>query len=605
MTSTSSTTTNTPASAVPAAPVSLTSDPTAVGASCPVTRLTLVHFLDLKTLQELQDSFTALTGLKTDIVDPAGKPLTVPNQSGEPARGHPTNESIIGPKIADSNGPIAAPIVVEGQELGSVRIESRAERSDATVNRQKLVSLLTNFGVPSDKVSSMLDAAEQAFAPPRAAAVQAIFLLANHLARLCYQEHQLRERVGELAAINKLSALLAGARDVQQILDTAVLTAAQVLGAKAATIRLLNEETRELTIKAVYGLSEDYLNKGPVHADSAAIARSAFAGEVVYVEDMTTDPRVIYPEDAEREGLVSFLVSGIIYHSRPIGLFQIYSATKQKFGRFDINLLQSISQITATAIESARLAVARQEGEKVQRQVRLAADVQRRMLPGTMPQIKAFDIGARYVPSFELGGDFYDFIDLDGHLGVAVCDVVGKGIAASLLMASVRASLRAYAQDVYDIDEIISRVNISLSRDTRSDEFATLFYGVLDPSTRRMTYCNAGHEPPLLLRDGRFTRLDVGGTVVGIDREQTYEKSIVQLEPGDFLLFYTDGLTDAQNFNNEKFGRTRILKAMRDTEKTTAQEAVNHLLWEMRRFIGLKPAIDDTTIVAVKVNPRS
>jgi serine phosphatase RsbU (regulator of sigma subunit) len=171
-------------------------------------------------------------------------------------------------------------------------------------------------------------------------------------------------------------------------------------------------------------------------------------------------------------------------------------------------------------------------------------------------------------------------------------------------MASVRSSLRAYAQDVYDLDEIMSRVNIALSRDTRSDEFATLFYGVLDPATRRMTYCSAGHEPPLLLRDGKFTKLDVGGTVVGIDPEQVYEKGVVQLQDGDFLLFYTDGLTDAQNFNNERFGRTRILKAMRDMEKAPAQDAVNHMLWEMRRYIGLKPAIDDTTIVVVKVGAK-
>ena len=95
-----------------------------------------------------------------------------------------------------------------------------------------------------------------------------------------------------------------------------------------------------------------------------------------------------------------------------------------------------------------------------------------------------------------------------------------------------------------------------------------------------------------------------GGTVVGIDPEQVYEKGVVQLQDGDFLLFYTDGLTDAQNFNNERFGRTRILKAMRDMEKATAQDAVNHMLWEMRRFIGLKPAIDDTTIVVVKVNRK-
>ena len=155
---------------------------------------------------------------------------------------------------------------------------------------------------------------------------------------------------------------------------------------------------------------------------------------------------------------------------------------------------------------------------------------------GVIPTPKGFDIAARYVPSFDLGGDFYDFIDLDGHVGVAVGDVVGKGVAASLLMASVRASLRAYAQDVYDLDEVISRVNHALCRDTLDNEFATLWYGVLDPSRMRLTYCNAGHEPPLLYRDGNVYTLEAGGMIVGVDPTQAYQKGLWDLKPGDCLL---------------------------------------------------------------------
>jgi phosphoserine phosphatase RsbU/P len=211
-------------------------------------------------------------------------------------------------------------------------------------------------------------------------------------------------------------------------------------------------------------------------------------------------------------------------------------------------------------------------------------------------------VAARYVPSFELGGDFYDFIELEGHLGVGIGDVVGKGIAASLLMASVRASLRAFAQDVYDIDEIMARINLALSRDTLTNEFATLFYGVLDPSTLRMTYSNAGHEPPLLLRKGKIIQLDVGGTVLGIDANHHYEKGLISLEPGDLMLLYTDGLCDAVNFDMKRFGRERVKQALLDMDGKSAQEALNHILWQMRRFVGLRASIDDTTLVTIKVN---
>jgi hypothetical protein len=263
------------------------------------------------------------------------------------------------------------------------------------------------------------------------------------------------------------------------------------------------------------------------------------------------------PEQAEREGLASMLFAGIIYQGRPIGVLQVGTAERRSFSRFQRDLLQAMAQLVAAAIENARLDRSRRETERVQRQLRLAADVQRRMLPRHLPEIDPLHVAARYVPSFELSGDFYDFLSLDGHLGVAIGDVAGKGVAASLLMASVRSSLRAYAQDLYDIDQIMARVNAALTRDTLDNEFATLFYGVIDPVAMRLTCCNAGHEPPLLLRGDEVIHLDIGGMIVGVDAGQEYERAVVDLEPGDLLLLYTDGLIDARNDAGEAFGRKR------------------------------------------------
>lgn len=571
--------------------------------ACNLPRLSLTEFLDIRTLQELQDSFSAVTRVRTSIRDAAGRPVTMPTDTLGQARSNAVLDHLIAPETLQDDQALVAPIIVEGQELGSITIECLGPDCANPVEYNALREFCVKLGLHAAQAAALVESAQRAFAPKNSAVVQTVFLLANHLARLCYQEYQLRERVEELAAINKLSGLLAGAREVQQVLDTAVRTAAAVMNVKAASIRLLNEESRELEVKAVHNLSQNYVGKGPIHLDKSPVATTAFAGEIVYVEDMRSDPRVVYPEDAEREGLVSFLVAGMIYRGRPVGLLQVYSGQRQRFSRFDINLIQSFAQITAAAIVNARLDAQRKENDRVQRQVLLAVDVQRRMLPSAMPKVPPFDIAARYVPSFALGGDFYDFIELEGHLGLAIGDVVGKGIAASLLMASVRASLRAYAQDVYDIDEIMSRVNIALSRDTLTNEFATLFYGVLDPATGRMTYCNAGHEPPLLLRRGEIVQLDVGGTVVGIDQHHRYDKGLVHLQENDLLLLYTDGLCDAQNFNNERFGRPRVHKAMREVAGGSAQDALNHILWEMRRFVGLKHSIDDTTLVVVKITP--
>ena len=144
-------------------------------------------------------------------------------------------------------------------------------------------------------------------------------------------------------------------------------------------------------------------------------------------------------------------------------------------------------------------------------------------------------------------------------------------------------------------------MNLALSRDTRDNEFATLWYGVFDPQSMRLTYCNAGHEPPILLRRGKISYLDAGGMIVGVDAGQEYEKGICRLEPGDLLLIYTDGLTDAFNFHEERFGRDRLIGALHECDGMTAEQAMNHVLWRKRCFTGLYRNTDDTTILTIRV----
>jgi len=224
------------------------------------------------------------------------------------------------------------------------------------------------------------------------------------------------------------------------------------------------------------------------------------------------------------------------------------------------------------------------------------------MMPAKPPSAPGIDVSALYVPCFELGGDFYDFIPLGDHsVGITVADVVGKGLPASLLMASVRAAMRAQADNIYDLDEIVSRVNKSMSLDMRANEFITLWYGVLDYKHRHLTYCSAGHEPAILVRDGKMQELSVGGMVIGVDPEQRYDKEVVQLQKGDVLWIYTDGVPDAMNFNGDKFGKPRMRECLLKHLHEPAEQICRQMLWETRRFVGLNRRTDDTTMVVVKV----
>ncbi len=565
-------------------------------------RLSLTQFVDLDTLQEIQDSFTAVTGLTAKIHDPDGKQVTVETDANQRRASDQVLEQLIAADGEDATGRFSAPIAVEGQVLGSISLEPKPADAGSP-GRDELREAACALGVPTDKTDELVDAAEHFCGPNKAAGIQFLYVLANSIARLCFDEYHARQRVQELSALYEVSKALSAERDLQQVLDTATHAVAEVMKAKAVAIRLTKrDDPNKLEPRAIYNLSQAYLDTGAINFDDSEMLREAMSGKPVYIQDMATDPRVVFPGDAKAEGLASMFCLGIMHQGKGIGTIHLFSGEQRSFSPFEVRLVTAIAQMLGTAIQNARLDTQRTKSRRVLRQLHLAANVQRRMLPGEMPRLPPFDLAARYVPSFELGGDFYDVIDLDGHIGIAIGDVVGKGIAASLLMASVRASLRAYAQDVYDLDEIISRVNNALSRDTLDNEFATLWYGVFDPDTLRLTYCNAGHDPPMLLRDGQIHTLDTGGMIVGVQQDTEYEKGLFDMAHGDTLLLYTDGLVDSFNDAGEKFGRKRIEEALVESADKSASDTINHILWQVRRFTGPKQGVDDTTLVVVKVD---
>jgi sigma-B regulation protein RsbU (phosphoserine phosphatase) len=222
------------------------------------------------------------------------------------------------------------------------------------------------------------------------------------------------------------------------------------------------------------------------------------------------------------------------------------------------------------------------------------------MIPHAAPTLPGVDLAAEYVPCYTLGGDFYDLLPLpDDNLGLVVADVSGKGVPASLIMASVRAALRATVDNVYYLYEVMRRVNGMLCRDTRPEEFVTLFYGVLDARNRRLTYCNAGHPPGLLRRGNQLIELASDNMVLGVDPNEQYRQSVIDLKAGDALLLYTDGLTDAANFKNERYGRQRLLEAYKDEGR--AATIAQAILWDMRRFVGLNKPTDDVTMIVTRM----
>jgi sigma-B regulation protein RsbU (phosphoserine phosphatase) len=564
--------------------------------------LRLTDFMDIATLQEIQDGFAAVANVKATITDAAGKVLTQPNPTAEFLK----RQRAIEQAEEKQEGPqregreYVAPIIVNNQRLGTIRMSASAN-GVSSIDETKLASLAEKYGLDAKQIKSLATTLLRS-RETRPAAIQFLFLMANAITRLCFQEFQLRQRINELTAVYNVTMMLADARDLPRVLQRTAELVAEVMNVKAVSIRLIDRENDELVIRAVHNLSREYLSKGPIRLSKAEIDKIALSPRgYEYVKNMATDPRVQYPQEAVREGIFSMLSVGMRYKGKAIGALRLYTAEEETFSQAKIDLLKAIAAQAASAIENSRLLAESLEAEALEKQVRMAADVQQRMIPQTPPQLPGIELSSVYVPSFDLGGDFFDYIQLpDGNLGLVIADVSGKGVPASLIMASVRAALRAQVDNVYYLYEVMSRLNKMLFRDTKASEFVTLFYGVLDTRNRRFTYCNAGHPPAMLLRDGKITELTTDNMVLGIDPNEAFRQQFIDLKPNDLLLLYTDGLPDAMNFKDETFGHKRIVEAFAKGG-ATAETVAQGILWDMRRFVGMTRRTDDVTMIVARI----
>lgn len=413
-----------------------------------------------------------------------------------------------------------------------------------------------------------------------------------------------QEQIERDEQIYQISTLVAGNFALQDVLDRLAETAVKVTGTQACSIRLLDDASGELAMRSTYGLSETYRSKGPVTLDDPVI-QEAFEGHAVVLDDMRDDARVRYREETIREGLISQLTVAMTFRDKPIGVLRLYSPEPNRFDEDAVTLARLVANQCAIAITNAKLYSEALEGARVAEQMRLGAVIQRRMLPDRAPCICGLDIAAVYEPCFEIGGDMYDYFMLNDHT-VALCmaDVIGKGLPAAIMMSMFRGTIRAYSDGGYErhpMEEIIRKLNRVACRECRDGEFITLFMAALDVRGRTLQYCNCGHEPALLVRDGQIRELRRGGLVLGVMEEAEYVIESVPLQENDILLLYTDGLIDAMNFDQEMWGKDRLYDVLRQCGRMPAHCVVRTVLQYRRRFVGLANQTDDTSVVAVRL----
>jgi len=266
--------------------------------------------------------------------------------------------------------------------------------------------------------------------------------------------------------------------------------------------------------------------------------------------------------------------------------------------------VQSLAAQISSTLHGARVYAQTLAQQRVAQELALAGQIQASFLPDALPDMAGWQLAAMLEPARETSGDFYDVIPLpDGRLGLLVADVADKGIGAALYMALCRTLIRTYAAEHHTRpDLVLSATNRRILMDARADMFVTVFYGILEPASGTLTYCNAGHNPPYLL--GAQNRDDVQvlrgtGMALGVTEDVAWEQAVVQLAPGEMLLLYTDGITEAQNRQEAFFGEKRLLEVAQASAGCSAQGMQDALIAEVREFVGDAPQFDDITLMVV------
>jgi phosphoserine phosphatase RsbU/P len=338
----------------------------------------------------------------------------------------------------------------------------------------------------------------------------------------------------------------------------------------------------------------------------------------VYLDDPNSwlyrDPAISAEDRAKLSQLQSELLLPLSTRDQLLGFISLGpKLSDEPYSGTDVRLLKSVAAQTGLALENARLmsAIADEVAhrERLNREVEIAREVQERLFPQTLPSIVGIEYAGACRPALGVGGDYYDFLALPGgHLGIAIGDVSGKGIAAALMMASLQASLRGEATRAPEnLAALVGNVNHLVYEVSSANRYATFFYAQFDPETRRLTYVNAGHNPPMLFhRDGdrwQITRLEAGGTVVGLLETVPYEQAVVTIARNDIFVAFTDGISEAMNLADEEWGEAQLLETVKQCGGLAPSQIIARVMQAADGFVAAAKQHDDMTLVVLCAKP--
>ena len=401
------------------------------------------------------------------------------------------------------------------------------------------------------------------------------------------------EQVNELLQLQKAAKKISSILDLDQLIEQVVSDIAVSFGCIEANIYLRSENGEHMVLAGVHGCtcnSKGHLMK--IGAEGM-VGFVAGTGQMRYAPDVSKDRYFIACEPHIRsEVAIPLEINGQV-----IGVFTASHPDLDAFPPEQIRLLQSLCSHIAVAVQNAQLYQReRRERERMSREAEEARIIQQSLFPRSSPYIPGFCVTGASIPAGPVGGDWYDFIALDDDCwGLVLADVSGKGTAAALLMSATRGMLRSLAEASCTPSEVLTKLNRLLVEDFPNGRFVTLVYGVLDPHARTLTIANAGHLPPMLITSGETTAINSEkGLPLGLAFGDFSERRI-QLQPGSKILFYSDGITEAENIQEEEYGNQRLSEHLK-----AGDASVQSLLEDVRTFASPMPLRDDATAIIIQ-----
>ena len=395
--------------------------------------------------------------------------------------------------------------------------------------------------------------------------------------------------------------------DLQEVLNLVMDTLDSLIPYDAAGIFVVKcdetkvaegEEPCVFQSEAVRGYDIDELTNLHLKIGEGLLGHVALTAQPVNSPDVRKDPLYINARTETR----SEMVAPIISNSEVIGVFDLESDELNAYSEDDLQVLMLLAAQVAIIIEKVMLHEQLIEKKRLEGQLEVARQVQLELLPAKDPQLAGYDISAYNFPTEEVSGDYYDWVKIfDDQIGLVIADVSGKGVPAALLMAFLRASLRAATHIGYSPHVSMAKVNYLLWESIERNQFVTAFYGILDVTNRTLSYTNAGHNPPLLFTaEGKHQFIERGSLPLGMFKDTRYHEYYQTIEPGEMLVLYTDGVTEAQNLKGEEYGRDRLARAVKANRNLSARDLIAALHKEVIAWTDGKGATDDVTFFVIR-----